>query len=355
MLGKKSPTWINTLMQGGTPAVLKALLSLGLVLFALVFSQPLQAQSSDVIALWESDIPPQQGWTVGDPITLRLRVIVPEDTKVTLPEMPAQWGDFEIREQIIQSPVTEAGKTTHILAVTAVLWSPGDHVTPPTTVEVPNAAGEITQVPARTLTVTIASVLAEVTPNAEGQIEKKDLKPQATISRPPTLPRPEAKSLWPWIVAGGVVLLLYFVGRWLWQRLQSRALVAETAPVDDRYPEEIAYEKLEHIAALDLPAQGKFKQHYTLLTECARAYIEGRYGVPALDSTTYELMADLREQKLERDALHTLRDLLDQADLVKFAKFQPAKDPAYAALAQARHFVDLTKPDREPEITEDKE
>jgi len=315
------------------------------LLFAIccsLFAHPAQAQSEEVIAFWESDVPPETGWTVGDPISLRLRVIVPDSFTVSLPALPELWGDFEIRAQAAQASTTDSqGKVNHILDVTAVLWSPGEYETPPTTVTYQDAGGDTHEITPRPLTVSIASVLAEVTPDAEGQIEKQDLKPQAILPRPP---------VWPWILAGLATLpLLYLAGRWLWQRLprRKRALhEPEAEPVDERFPEEIAYEKLDTIEALDLPARGEFKQHYILVTECVRAYVEGVYAIPALDSTTYELLGALRRKKLPGDTFAVARDLLNEADLVKFAKFAPSVEAARLSLIQARHFVDITKPDR---------
>jgi hypothetical protein len=225
-----------------------------------------------------------------------------------------------------------------------VLWSPGEHTTPPLTLSYQDARGDTQEVEVRPLTISIASVLAEVTPNAEGQIEKQDLKPQAVLPRPP---------IWPWILAGLAALpLIYFGGRWLWQKLPRRTKATEPVeaePIDDRFPEVIAYEKLDHIAALDLPAQSEFKQHYTLVTDCVRAYVEGVYNVPALDYTTYELLRKLRTYKLPGDAFAVMRDLSSEADLVKFAKFVPSMDAARETLAQARRFVDITKPERNEE------
>ncbi len=301
---------------------------------------PAFAQSSDVIALWESDIPPDTGWTVGDPLVLRLRVIAPEGVPVTLPALPEAWGDFEVLTQTVESPVTQDGKTTYLLAATVALWAPGNHETPATTVKYQDAAGEH-EAAATPLAVSIASVLAGVTPNANGEIEKRDLKPQATLPHPP---------LWPWL-SGGALLVwaLYFAGRWLWARLPQRRRAPESPEVefvDPRPPEEIAYATLDQIAALDLPARGEFKEHYTRVTDCLRLYVEGIYDVNALDCTTHELVAALRAVTLKGEPLTALRELLEEADLVKFAKFAPSVAPARDAVIRARAFVDDTRPDR---------
>lgn len=321
--------------------IIIGLYSLGL-LFPTTGALAAQEPAEDIIAVWEVDLPPEGGWTVGDPLPLRLRVIAPNDSQVIWPELPEQWEDFEIQSQTVEMPVlnVEDGTTTYILAVTAILWEPGGHEVPESKVQVQIPDGETQEVSPHPLTITIESVLPEV---EDETIEKKDLKPQAELPRPP---------IWPWVLAGIVAApLLYLAGRWLWQKLprpKGKEEVADEGPVDLRPPEEIAYERLAEIAALDLPAKGEFKQHYSLVTECLKAYIEGIYEIPALDRTTYELTAQLRQIKLDQALKQLIRKLLEEADLVKFAKFEPGIPQAQEIIPQARSFIDATKPEHVP-------
>jgi hypothetical protein len=299
-----------------------------------------QEELPPVVAVWETDMPPEEGWTVGDVIPLRLRVIYGPDTGVTLPTMPEQWGPFEVREQHTQEPTTDdEGKITSIHEVQATLWTPGTHETPTTTVSYQDAKGQIHEITAQPVSITIVSVLPENL--QEGELEKHDLKPQAVLPRPP---------IWPWVLAGVLgAVLLFFAGRWVWHKWRARqrgSTEAEIEPVDDRYPEEIAYEELARIRGLDLPTQHAFKPHYTLVADCIRVYLEGLYDVPAPDLTTGELMPQLRRTSMNGEALTQLRALLEEADLVKFAKFQPSITQADAILDQAKHIVDTTKPVR---------
>ena len=57
-----------------------------------------------------------------------------------------------------------------------------------------------------------------------------------------------------------------------------------------------------------------------------RAYIEHGLGLPALENTTQEMMRLLRKESLppDEDLFQQMRKDLEMADLVKFAKFQPA-------------------------------
>jgi hypothetical protein len=297
-----------------------------------------------VVAVWEIDPPPEGGWTVGDLIPLRLRATYSGDMNVTLPELPGQWGPFEVREQTLLDPVlNEDGAVAAVREVKVTLWAPGEYETPPLEIHYQGVDGESQAVPVPPLSITVASVLNE------DDLEKRDLKPQASLPRPPA---------WPWILAGVAVAALSFLaGRWLLQRLRrpQKEAAGLEIPVDDRLPEEIAYEELDRIAALDLPAQDEFKRHYTLVADCVRVYLEGIYRVPAMDRTTGEVMAALRGVRVDGGSIPLLRTLLEDADMVKFAKFRPALDQARQIVVQARRFVDITRPGRASEDGETRE
>ncbi len=312
-------------------------------LVCLLVFPAIQVLAQDpVIAFWETDEPPEGGWTVGDPIPLRLQAIHTADSEVVLPELPEQWGAFEILDQSLLDPVTNVdGSVSATRKVSAVLWAPGEHETPPLTVRYRDADGELHQAPVAPISITVVSVLPQGNEGSSG-IEERDLKPQASLPSPP---------LWPWVLGGiFIATLLFFVGRWLFRQLRRRRGIepATSEPADDRFPEEIAYKELDRISALNLPAQSEFKHHYTLVTACMRTYLEGIYGIPAMDQTTSELMAALRRTRVDGEATRRLGALLEEADLIKFAKLVPSIEQAFASVLQARDLVDITKPHRTP-------
>lgn len=311
-------------------------------IFPFLLAFPSRAQEP-VVAFWETDPPPDGGWTVGDPIPLRLRATYPADLQVVLPELSEQWGAFEVREQTLLNPIAQDnGAIVTVREATVVLWSPGEHETPPFAVHYRDTNGELQEVFVPPASITVASVLPEADGDQGTGIEKHDLKPQASLPRPP---------VWPWLLLGiFVAALLYYATERMLPHLRRRkeAELEVTEPIDDRPPEIIAYEELDRITTLDLPARGEFKHHYTLVTDCVRTYIEGIYQVPAMDRTTGELMSSLRSARVTGEPISLLRPLLEESDLVKFAKLRPAIEQARGAITQARHLVDITKPDRTP-------
>jgi hypothetical protein len=290
-----------------------------------------QVEPAPVQVEWAIDAAPEGGWTVGDPIPLRLRVSYPGDIVVTLPQLPADWGPFEIRSQEHLDPVNDQdGSSIATSLITVTAWAPGAFELPAIIIPYRDLEGNLGETVTPSQTISITSVLAE------GQTEKAGLKPQATLPAPSRLPY-YLGSLFLLAIGGAAGWTGY---RYL--RRRSSAAAAPSPNLDPRLPHEIAYDELERIKALDLPAQGELKMHYSLVADCVRAYVDGCYRVPAMDLTTRELAAALRERSVAPNHIVLIREFLAQADLVKFAKFRPHIHQAYGAVDAAGNIVDLT-------------
>lgn len=144
-----------------------------------------------------------------------------------------------------------------------------------------------------------------------------------------------------WLWGGIALAVLAAIAALVWWIRKRRSRGAVEAPAVKLPPEVIALAELERISALNLPARGDYKQHYTLVVDTVRRYLEARYGVEAMDRTTYELMDDLERRRVSVDGLEPL---LNEADLVKFAKVTPSPESATAAVNKAREMVIRTTP-----------
>ncbi|NNC82039.1 MAG: hypothetical protein HKN79_00540, partial [Flavobacteriales bacterium] len=83
---------------------------------------------------------------------------------------------------------------------------------------------------------------------------------------------------------------------------------------------------------------------YSELTDTLRAYLEGRYGVPALEQTSKEIMQDIRYKGLSSEDQDYLQSLLFTSDMVKFAKENPSSSVAVDHLERAFRFIERTRP-----------
>jgi hypothetical protein len=144
------------------------------------------------------------------------------------------------------------------------------------------------------------------------------------------------------LLCGGLVTLLLLP---LIRRLRGGAEQAEPPP-PPRPANEVALEALAWIEGADLTAE----ERYALAVDALRAYLGGRYGFDAMESTTAELMAELEPLSVDGVGLPEIQAILDDADLVKFAKLIPTQDEALTLVARAREIVLSTwvEPEHEP-------
>jgi hypothetical protein len=270
-------------------------------------------------------IVPDGELAVGDPIELAISVTHPADYHIIMPELDKNWGDFVVMSQSPPATVSnDDGTETTTQIVDARLFSPGAFDTVPLVLAATDGAGQIAEVTAPPATVNIASILVE------GDSELRDIKPQAELP---------FVSLWPWLVAGTLAALM--IGAFVWFRRRKRLSVVEADP---RLPYEVALDELARIQHLGLPAGGRYKEHYTLVSDCTRLYVEKTYGFPVLERTTGEIQAGLKATAVRTDVARRFVDLLDESDLVKFSKFKPDVASAQRLLAEARWIVEETRP-----------
>lgn len=266
-------------------------------------------------------------YTVGDPLPLLLSVNHPAGHQVLQPQLDASWGDFLVNSQSAGTTITnpDGSETTNLL-IDARLFSPGTYNSPPLTITVSDAAGQLTETTAQPVSVDIASVLVE------GDADLRDIKPQAALPYIDYLP---------WIAGVGALALgmggLYFIYR------RQRSQLA-LAAVDNRLPHEVAFDELNRVEDLKLPHAGRFKEHYTLVSDCIRVYMEKTYQFPVLERTTGEIKANLKRTMVSNEIANQFIDLLDESDLVKFSKFTPDVASARRLLVQGREIVEITKP-----------
>ena len=101
----------------------------------------------------------------------------------------------------------------------------------------------------------------------------------------------------------------------------------------------IALNKLEEIKEQKLWQQGEFKQYYSELSDVLREYIEKRYQVKTHEQTTDEIFAALRSIEIDADNRANLAQVLQLADLVKFAKARPVAAENELTMDNAINFV----------------
>ena len=154
-----------------------------------------------------------------------------------------------------------------------------------------------------------------------------------------------------WGLALGLILIgvLY---TYLFQKRKKELRARELPPF------ERAIEELRALESEILSEQEEFKRYYSRLTDVVRRYLEEEAKIDALESTSEELLVKLELRKdsgsldLDPKTLKSLREVLKNADLVKFAKSLPEIYTATEDRKAVEHVVKETK-EALPEPTEE--
>jgi hypothetical protein len=149
----------------------------------------------------------------------------------------------------------------------------------------------------------------------------------------------------PYIVVGLILaLILFFYLRYIRKKRSIVEVIEKPSPPP--IPAHIlALEQLDELVREKLWQQGKVKLYYSRLTDIVRQYIELRFGVPAMEETTEDIIRDFAQgMQVKEEIRLELKSLLELADLVKFAKWNPVSEEHEASQQSAYDFILRTKP-----------
>jgi hypothetical protein len=149
-----------------------------------------------------------------------------------------------------------------------------------------------------------------------------------------------------WLALALAVAALVVLGVWLVRKYRRHIpLLGGARP--DLPPHVEAIRRLEALRLQRLPQSGKHKQYYSGLTDILRTYLERRFGIGAMEMTSAEIVeaveAPRRAGEVDDKRRDDLAALLAEADLVKFAKWEPAEADNDRAYYDAYYFVEETK------------
>jgi hypothetical protein len=176
-------------------------------------------------------------------------------------------------------------------------------------------------------------------PEVDTTQQIKPIKPP--INTPITL-----KEILPWIAVGAggwLVVTLVMALIWMYREKRRDPEIFSIKPLEPAHI--VAFRELDRLKEKKLWESGQVKSYYTQLTEITRRYIERLYGIPAMERTTEEILTAFRRSNTEDSLLdEMLRELLELADLVKFAKEDPLPVDNLTNLNNAYILVQKTFP-----------
>ena len=175
----------------------------------------------------------------------------------------------------------------------------------------------------------------------------KDLAPPAPPAEPPPIPR---SLILPLTILGALAAL------GLLSFLAWKVLTRAKPPPPPIPPHERAWRELEWLLGRGFIDRGELKEFFFHLSRILREYIEGRFGLRAPELTTEEFLETLAARsplpspgtgipggdEIPREHQRLLRDFLQRADLVKFAKYTPGREEIEESFESAKRFIEAT-------------
>ena len=148
------------------------------------------------------------------------------------------------------------------------------------------------------------------------------------------------KEVFPWILA---VLLAALLGLGIWFFVKRRKVHVDEdgnivrGPVIPPYDK--AVDDLKRLREEKMWQSGKVKEYFSSLTDIAREYIEGQFGVNAVEMTTNDILEEIKPLHFSKETYNKLKDTMEVADLVKFAKYSASTLESDTALSSMTEFV----------------
>jgi hypothetical protein len=283
---------------------------------------------------------------IGDQVKLRLEVECPSDMKISFPVLPDSLAPYVeiVDRNKIDSISAGINRKKLFQEFTITSFDSGYHAIQPFLFAIKNHG--------TTDTIKTNSLALDVHTLPKLDSLMKAIKGPIDIKKPFDAPI-TFKEIAPWIFGGilvaGLIFLIIFALR---KRKDNQPLFS--IPQKPKEPAHIiALRELDRIKEEKIWQQGKTKIYYSELSIILRQYIEDRFNLPAMEQTTEETIAafKFRRSLMDEKSFENLKRILSNADLVKFAKYEPLPDENNIALVDSYFFINQTKI---VEIIEDK-
>jgi BatD DUF11 like domain len=319
-----------------------------LLLLVLALASPVFAPCSPAIAQgaqpWQLSLTAKASRSevaTGETFSYTLSVIEEGEADVPFRLVPPDFSGFNVTgEYSSQSTriINNKARTVNEEEFRLSSDLPGDHLIPPAKAVVADpSSGKESEIKSNPVTV-------KVTEHGPGVL--KGLQQDIRDIKGP-MPFLERLKLFFYIAAALVVLgfllvaalIVYMARR---GRRDRRAAGGEVKGLEETaQAPAVTGPKDDALKALDAAEvlKADSKVFYSVISEAIRRYLRAAYGIPATEATTAEIMEAVKSSTLSDSAIDGLRKVLEEADLVKFAKYEPTEDEKTRYLEKARNLL----------------
>jgi len=299
---------------------------------ALVEKEEKEIPKATSIPAIMANIEPESA-TVGDVLTYSISITWPKEIKVIPPDKDENLGKCRVLEREVGDLVTKDDIHKLDMALKIACYETGEQEMPSLKIYFDDANGQRRSLDGPKLRVNILRTLPE---------DAKELKPIKPIKDMP----PDYLKLV--LILVGMLLVLALV-YFLYTRLRNRQRAAEEEDIKAPDPYDLAMKRFESGDLETLLKKENIDGFYVELTDILREYIEGRFGVQALEMTTREIRWELKSAPIDDFLKAELHRILERADFAKFARSYPKNHLCKEDMALGKKFINKTKPEPEPD------
>lgn len=265
--------------------------------------------------------------SVGDLLQYEVTAAFPKGVTVNLPAV-LKFDPLHLVGVNDPDPESTGEKLRKVFVIELQHFAVGEAKVPGFPLTYVDAQGQVQTVPVPAYPFAVEALLAN-----EANPERRGEDPPVSPEYPNTVAEIVIYAVFGAIVLAVVLLLIL-------RRIAARERPVYVPPPVP--PHELAFGALAKLEREDLLGQGEYIGYYLQLTEIAKGYLEGRFGVEALDQTTDEIRSMLlREpERIKPLAVDDVVAFLERCDLVKFARLQPPTEEATDAATDVRSMVE---------------
>ncbi|MBI4051422.1 MAG: hypothetical protein HY400_02835 [Elusimicrobia bacterium] len=270
---------------------------------------------------------------LGEPISIPITATYPTTYQLSLDTAAIQEASFYIHQIQFKPPQTKGDQKEQHGVLTVTPFEVGESTFPSLTwtlIPTPNS-----QPPTPNSQLLLKSppikfqVLAPFLPE-EIPSDIRDIKPPF--------------ALFPWSWAISVAILFSAILWYLWRhKYKSKLYSSRLQKMTEQLPaHEQALKALESLIASGLWEEGGAKIFYNTLADILRNYLDRRYEIPSLYLTTSDLFRQMRAAEIERSAIQWTKQVLENCDLVKFAKYNPTDADREQDIYRIKKIIETT-------------
>lgn len=267
--------------------------------------------------------------TIGDPVEYTV-TLKSTDTVQILSSIHPGFPDGLNIKKTEEFQRKEDGKNVEGKRFTLTSFDLGQYVIDPVTIQYRIGGGEVKTLTTNRVYLTVKSV-------AEGE-EKTDIRGIKSVLS-------MLLRLGPWFL--GISVMIAAIAGFMIYRVTRRRGLLRTEE-KKLSAEDEALRLLTELYEGDLLRRGKIKEYHFRLSEILRSYLEKRFEILANELTTYEIYRTLKNKAIDPALREKINDVLEAADLAKFAKWNPEPAKIIEMYQKSKQIVEEARPKLPP-------